>query len=613
MCGIAGYFGKSLISKNIINKTLKNMKERGPDFSNYFSRSHTNNLFIYLLHSRLSIIDLHPRSNQPLVIGDDIIIFNGEIYNYIELKKDLMDKKINLLTNSDTEILLQYYKIYGEKCVNYFEGMWSFAIYNTKKQRLFLSRDRFGEKPLYFYSNKNGIFFGSEIKYIINLSNQKFEPNISKVNKFLSLGYKSLFKEKDTFFIDIKQLQSSENLLCANNFLPKIKKYWFPKIKTNYKMTIDEAIENTRKLLINSIKLRMRSDVPLAFCLSGGVDSTALASIAVKELNCKIKTFSIIDSDDRYNEMDNIKAIVSDLNCDSEIIEPSKSNFIDNLKNLIQYHKAPVATITYYIHSLLASSINKSGYKVSISGTAADEIFTGYYDHFLLHLYSTKKNNTFKENLKYWKKFISGFVRNEKLKDPNLYIKNFKYRDHIYDESNEISNYLLNPYPDNFEEKTFTKNLFSNRRLNELFHEITPLILNQEDLNSMKYSIENRSPFLDRNLFEHAFSIPEPMLIQKGYGKYILRESLKGILNDKIRLDRQKKGFNASINSLLNFDDKETMDYLLNPNSPIFNLVNLKKFEKLLKNEHIPNYKSKFIFSFLSAKIFLESISQKTY
>ena len=166
MCGIAGYFGRNSIPKTYIDKTLQKMKERGPDFSNSFSKSYPNNLFIYLLHSRLSIIDLHPRSNQPFVIGDHVIIFNGEIYNYLELKKHLINKKIKLKTNSDTEILLHYFIIYGEKCVDHFEGMWSFAIYNTKKQELFFSRDRFAEKPLYYYENKNGIFFGSEIQYL---------------------------------------------------------------------------------------------------------------------------------------------------------------------------------------------------------------------------------------------------------------------------------------------------------------------------------------------------------------------------------------------------------------------------------------------------------------
>ena len=607
MCGIAGYFGKNSIFKVNIDKTLQKMKQRGPDFSNYFSKSYPNDLFIYLLHSRLSIIDLHPRSNQPLVIGDDIIIFNGEIYNYLELKKHLLYKKIKLTTNSDTEVLLQYYKIYREKCVDHFEGMWSFAIYNTKKQELFLSRDRFAEKPLYYYENKNGIFFGSEVKYLSSLSGKNFSPNLNMVNKFLSLGYKSLFKRNDTFFIGVKKLLNAENLYCNNSFKLNIKKYWSPEIKINYKLSINSAIENTKKLLIDSIRLRMRSDVPLAFCLSGGVDSSALASIAVKELNYKIKTFSIVDADDRYNEINNINATINDLNCESEIIKLSKNNFLENLKNLIQYRDGPVSTISHYLHSLLLSSINKRGYKVAISGTAADEIFSGYYDHFLLHLNSVKDTESYNKNLSYWKKFVYGFVRNPNLKKPNLFLKNPEFRDHIYDRSNEISYFLLKPFSNNFDENFFTKNLFSNRRLNELFHEITPANLNQEDLNSMKYSVENRSPFLDKKLVEFAFSIPEALLIQKGYGKYILRESLKGILNDKVRLDRKKKGFNASINSLINFENKETKDYLLNSSSAIFDLVDAKKFERILKNKYFPNHMSKFIFNFLSAKMFMES------
>jgi asparagine synthase (glutamine-hydrolysing) len=608
MCGIAGYFGRNSIPKTYIDKTLQKMKERGPDFSNSFSKSYPNNLFIYLLHSRLSIIDLHPRSNQPFVIGDHVIIFNGEIYNYLELKKHLINKKIKLKTNSDTEILLHYFIIYGEKCVDHFEGMWSFAIYNTKKQELFFSRDRFAEKPLYYYENKNGIFFGSEIQYLSSLSGKNFSPNLNMVNKFLSLGYRSLFKGEDTFFIEAKKLLNAENLYCNNSFKLNIKKYWSPEIKINYKLSINDAIERTKELLIDSVRLRMRSDVPLAFCLSGGVDSSGLASIAVKEFNYKIKTFSIIDSDDRYNEINNINVTVNDLNCDSEIIKLSKDNFLENLKNLTQYRDGPVFTISQYLHSLLLNSINKRGCKVVISGSAADEIFSGYYDHFLLHLSSLKDTESYNKNLFYWKKFIYDFIRNPNLKKPDLFLKNPRFRDYLYEGSDEISNFLLKPFSNNFDESFFTKNLFSNRRLNELFHETTAPTLNQEDLNSMKYSVENRSPYLDKKLVEFAFSIPEALLIQKGYGKYILRESLKGILNDKVRLDREKKGFNASINSLLNFDNKKTRDCLLDSSSPIFDLVDVKKFEKLLKNEHIPNYKSKFIFNFVSAKIFLESI-----
>jgi len=606
MCGIAGYFGKNLISQISIDETLKKMRQRGPDFSNHFSKAYSNNLFIYLLHSRLSIIDLHPRSNQPLIIGDEVIIFNGEIYNYVELKKHLQLKKINLITNSDTEILLQYYKLYGDKCVDHFEGMWSFAIYNIRKQELFISRDRFAEKPLYYYENKSGIFFGSEIKYLKSLSNNNFQPNIELVNKYLSLGYKSLYKNKNTFFLEVKSLSHAENLYCNNNLRTNIKQYWKPNVKINNNMSLNDAIANTQNLLIETVRLRMRSDVPTAFCLSGGVDSTGLASIAVKKLNHKIKTFSIIDTDERYNELENIEHVVNDLDSNHEIIELSKKNFLSNMESLVQYHEGPVATISQYAHSLLMESINKHGYKVAISGTGADELFTGYYDHFLLHLRETKNKESYSKNVSDWKKFIFNSIRNPILKDPDLYVRNSNFRDHIYDNNQTYKKYLVNPYPNNFEEVFYSESLLSNRRLNELFHEITPLMLNNQDLSAMKYSVEDRSPYLDKKLFDFCYSIPPEFLIQKGQGKYILRESLKGILNEKIRLDREKKGFNASINSLINFEDKKVRDFLLNPSSPIFELIKKEKIEELFINKFTHNYQGKFIFSFISAKIFLD-------
>lgn len=607
MCGIAGFFGKKFIPKDRIVKTLSRMKERGPDSQNYFSKSYTNKSFVCLLHSRLSIIDLHPRSNQPFIIGDDVIIYNGEIYNYLELKKDLISKGIKLKTNSDTEILLHYYKIYGQECVNYFEGMWSFAIFNTKTQELFLSRDRFGEKPMFFYENEDGIFFGSEIKFLQSLCEKKFNINLKRLNKYLSLGYKSLFKDRSTFFVEVKTLLGAENLKYDNKSKISVKKYWNPKVEINQKLSLNEAIEKTRDLLIQTTRLRMRSDVPTAFCLSGGIDSAGLVSIASKKLNVKIKSFSIIDSDSRYNESENIKKVVSDINCDHDFVELSKNNFIENLKDLVLYHDGPVATASQYCHSLLMKEISKSGYKVAISGTAADELFTGYYDHYLLHLYSTKNHKNYNTHLSNWKKFVLKNIRNPLLKKYNLYNENPGYRDHIYDNIETINNYLLNPSSNTFTEANYSDDLFSNRRMNELFHEITPLILSNEDLNAMKYSIENRSPYLDKQLFEFAFSIPQELLIQQGYGKYILRESYKDILIDDVRNDRQKRGFNASINSLLNFNDNKTKDFLLDKSSSIFELIDFKAIEKIFNEEHKDNYLSKFIFYFISAKLFLDN------
>ena len=342
--------------------------------------------------------------------------------------------------------------------------------------------------------------------------------------------------------------------------------------------------------------------------MSGGVDSSGLASVISKELNYKTKTFSIIDQDKRYDERENINLTLKDLKCENLQVSLNRKLFLDQLEDQIKYHNAPVATISYHVHSLLAKSISENGYKVAISGTAADEIYSGYYDHFLQHLKICKDyNENIDKNVNYWKKYIRVFVRNPNFQNFDLYIKNPEFRDHIYDGKDEISKYLIKENKVKFTEEKYDDDFFNNRRLNELFNEITPLILNQEDLNCMKYSVENRSPFLDTNLVDFMFSIPSKFLIQKGYAKFILRETFKGYLNDKVRLDRMKKGFNASINSLVDFRDKNTLEFLLDKRSKIFEIVNREKIMELFNNDTTPNHLSKFLFSFISSKIFLDN------
>ena len=527
MCGIAGFFGKKIISKDIIDKSLALMKNRGPDFSSHYEKKISDEKSIYLLHSRLSIIDLNSRSNQPFIIGDYILIFNGEIYNYLELKEKLIEKGIKLYTSSDTEILLNYYIIYGEKCVDYFDGMWSFAIFDNKNKKLFLSRDRFAEKPLYYFISEEGIYFGSEISFIKSLSGKQFSINSKKINRFLSFGPRSIFKDNETFYNDIKLLGYSENLECNYKNKIRVTKYWNQEVKINKNISSQEAISLTRDLLIETVKLRIRADVPAAFCLSGGIDSGGLASIAVKKLNCKIKTFSIIDEDFRYNEENNVKKVVKDLNCENEIIHISKENFIDNLSNLIKYHDSPVYSLAQYLQSCLINSIKNSGYKVAISGTASDELFSGYYDHYLMHLKYLENSPNYEKNSKNWKKYVEPQIRNEIFKNEKLFINDPNYREYIYDHSQTLSKYLNKPEKYNFIEKNFTSDLFSNWRLNELFYEQVQPTLNNEDLNSMMYSVENRSPFLNKKLFDLCFSFSPELLINNGYSKHILRSALK--------------------------------------------------------------------------------------
>ena len=281
---------------------------------------------------------------------------------------------------------------------------------------------------------------------------------------------------------------------------------------------------------------------------------------------------------------------------------------LERLKDLVGYHDSPISTISYLVHSMLSEKIHEDGFKVSVSGTAADELFTGYYDHFNLHLFEMRNNPNFDSYLSDWNSHIRGLIRNPFLQNPKLYFEDKSFRDHNFLNSDVFRSFLNDDFSLNFDEEVYTSSLLRNRMLNELFQESTRVILHEDDLNSMRYSIENRSPFLDINLFEFTSSIPSEHLIQDGYGKFVLRSAVDGILNDKVRMDRSKKGFNASINSILNLKDKATLDYLLS-DGPIFQIVNKSKIESLLNLEHFENSYQKFLFNFLNVKIFLEKYS----
>ena len=603
MCGIAGFIGNEKISNVVINKSLFLMKNRGPDNQSYCHLKINNSSNIYLLHSRLSIIDLKNRSNQPFKKKHITLVFNGEIYNYKEIKKDLEELGYKFYTESDTEVLANAYLQYGEKCVDYFEGMWAFAIWDDKIKKLFLSRDRFGEKPLFFYKNQKGIYFGSEIKFIKSLSSDSFRINTYKININLLHGYKSIFQDNTSYFKNILFLESGHNFIIDSNLNKKQYKYWKPIIKQNKKLSYNEACEGVNFYLKKSLKIRLRSDVPVAFCLSGGVDSSLLASIAVKEFNTKVSTYSIIDKDKRYNEKRNILATVKDLKCKNNLVYLNHDKTFFNLKKLVQYHDCPISTVSYLVHSFLSEKISKNKYKVAISGTGADELFTGYYHHYLLYLKVIKHNKNFNKQLSDWKKFVLPLVRNPNLKDLSLRHKNNNYED-----INSIEKFVKEIAKKNKDKKFKNTDLLRNKMLNELFYEVIPVILHHDDLNSMYYSIENRSPYLDKNLFEFANSISTNLLINQGYQKNVLRDSFKNILNDQVRLDRHKKGFNASINTIINFKDPRINSYLFDKNSEINDFVNMKEIKKEIYTNN-SNQFSKFIFSVLNTKIFIDAFN----
>ena len=359
--------------------------------------------------------------------------------------------------------------------------------------------------------------------------------------------------------------------------------------------------------MINSVEKRLRADVSIAFCLSGGIDSNALIGIAKKVLGYDVHGFSIINTDERYEELDMIDLAVENLNLKHTKVALEKNDFLDNLRILVNYHNSPVYTITYYAQWLLMKVISGNGFKVSISGTGADELFSGYFDHHNAYLAFMYKSDFLKyeSSLDNWEKKVAPLVRNPYLKDPKYFVDNPDSREHIFLDSEKFSNYLVQSFYEPFTEKKFTKELLRNRMANELFEESVPVILHEDDLNSMFFSVENRTPFLDKNLFDWCQSIPTEFLVKDGKAKSVLRDSVRGIVPDEILDNPRKVGFNIPIMDYLNMNDQNIRDELLK-DSPIFDLIKRKSISEILKKKNLRNSESKFLFNFINAKIFLE-------
>lgn len=612
MCGIAGYFGTKELEPASIPATLSLMRRRGPDFADHKRWRNPAGRNAYLLHSRLNIIDLDPRSNQPMQVGSRWIAYNGEIYNYLELRRELEAATLArasapaFRTQSDTEVLLAGLSRHGPNFLQRCEGMWAFAAYDEEEGTLLLSRDRFGEKPLFLYREPGGLYFGSEVKFISALLGRGLPVNKAHLYRYLVNGYKSLYKGEETFFQGITELKPGRVLGLDPRGRESSRAYWTPAFAPAEGMSYAEAVAGAKERLIRSVELRLRADVPLAFCMSGGVDSNSLIAIAKRVFGYDVHGFSITNADPRYDERETVRASAKELAIRLTEVPTDTRDFLPRLRALVRAHDAPVYTASYYAHWRLMGEVAGQGYRISVSGTAADELFTGYYDHHLAYLYELRENPALLARARAsWERRIKPLVRNPFLQDPSAFLKNPKQRNHIFLDAEIFSEYLGRPFSEPFRERRFTQSLLRNRMLNELFHEAIPVILHEDDHNAMHFSIENRSPFLDRSLFEFCYSIPSRHLIRDGRAKAVLRDALKGILPEPIRVNPRKVGFNVPILSYLDAKDPGVRRTLL-ADSPIYEHVRREKLEALISNDQLPNSESKFLFNFLCAKMFVE-------
>lgn len=583
------------------------MRNRGPDGDGHLTAA-LDGGHLDLLHSRLSILDLDDRANQPFRKGGITLIYNGEIYNYLELKEELVRLGHEFRTTGDTEVIVEAFRAWGEDAFTRMEGMWAFVLYDERSGRVILSRDRFGEKPLYCWRVGGAWYFASEIKVLSALCGVKPDVDFEHLRRYLVNGYKGLLHQPRGFFRDVFELPAGTYAsICRPDESIRPERYWRLSYRPS-EMSLDDAIDGARDRLVRSVGLRLRADVPVAVRLSGGIDSNVIAGIASRELGHPLTCVSIVEDDPRYDETANIHLALRDLECPSQQIPIPRTGFLDRLADLIAYFDGPMLAISYYLHALVSEAIHAQGLKVAIGGTAADEIFTGYYDHYLFWLGEMRHETddaAFEGLVAGWRATYGRFVRNPFLQDPLAMVNDPGTREHIFLGRETFSQFLVDPFDEPHREHEYCPALLRNRLLNELFHETVPIMLHDDDLAAMRWSVENRAPYLDSALVEFLFTVPTRHLIQDGLPKFLLRAAGEGVAPREILTNPRKQGINAPITSFVDFKDRDVRDRLLE-DGPLFDIVRREAFESLLDSDVALNSESKFLFSLVCAKLFLE-------
>ena len=615
MCGIAGTISVLPIEDSHQNDVISTLSKRGPDGTQASEFQLSNGACARFLFSRLAIIDLDNRAMQPMQFQEFIIMLNGEIYNYKELKRSLEEKfgEQDWKTSGDVEVALRYLYFNGIDSARDFDGMFAISLLDLRKDKLYLIRDFFGEKPLYFLSTLNLLYFASEPKTIWKLCKTKPKLNIAKLINYVINGYKAIYKDNEQFFAELQEVRAGEIVEFLKHELLS-KRPLFPpstlRIEPNAILIRKDILTRIRSAVIRSVGRRLESDVPLALCLSGGIDSGLIAAIAKKDFGVSLNAYTLISKDERYSELNSSKEIASFLNLEHHLVHVGKVNFIERLRELIRYHEAPISTISYYVQSFLLERIHKDGFKVSLMGTGADELFTGYYDHHLLYLYELwhKHPSEHAAALIHWNKKILPLVRNPIYRNADLYIREPEFREHIFNSLESLKNQDSGIDTKEFSENSYSESLLRNRMLNELFHEVVPVILKEDDRNSMFYSVENRSPFLSVDLLIECLAVDEIHLIHQGRTKSLLREAFDGYLPENILYSHRKIGFNAGFLELCDVGSSDFRMFL-DDHSTFWNFINKEEAIKIFKSIHGSDNNNKAAFSLASAKVFFEEFN----
>ena len=533
MCGIAGQYclDGSAPDAHLLAEMSVRLAHRGPDSEG--TRIHGP---IGLVYRRLAIIDLSEDGSQPMTNEDGTLwlVFNGEIYNYIELREELIAKGHHFHSKSDSEVILHAYEEWNTGCLERFNGMWAFAIWDERQQRLFCARDRTGIKPFYYTRAGSSFLFASEIKALLAHPDAGRRPDDRTLGTFLAWGV--LDHSSRTMFGGISQLEPAHAMIVTAAGPEQPFRYWDLKVNPEIRSGIsdDAAASGLLNILRDATRIHLRSDVAVGTCLSGGIDSSTLTVLinnlirdeAPASVGARQKTFSAVFSDKRFDESRYIDEIVTATGVDAHRVEPTPGQLWDDIDRLVYMQDEPFGSLAIYAQYCVMR-LAKEHVKVVLDGQGADELLAGYlayqgsYTGMLLRSFRWGTAiNEIAGSLRHHQIFFRSAIRQ--------LLERKKRRNLLKCSAEKIPRYNGNLDSVLYRELTCTN---------------LPALLHYEDRNSMAFSIESRVPFLDYRFVEYVASLPLNQKIRAGVTKTVLRKAIKGIVPESIRCRMDKMGF----------------------------------------------------------------------
>ena len=545
MCGIAGVLrgNGEPVAPGLVDAMVATLRHRGPDGEGtYFGTG------VGLGQTRLAIIDPTPASDQPFIdeAAGLALIFNGEIYNYIELRDELKALGHTFRSTGDTEVLLRAYEQWGVEALPRLNGMFAFALWDERRRKLLLARDRFGEKPMFIARSPRGIVFASEMKAIFAIRPELREPNRKAVYRYLARGDLNL--DCETFFEGIQNLQGGHYLVLDADGHGSPVRYW-ALAAADVPVRPRDAIERFRELLFDSVRIRLRSDVPVGSSLSGGIDSSSIVSTINAQKSSQWvqqKTFSARFDSKAHDEGPFIDIVTRKVDAEAHHVWVNPARFVDAFARLQHHQEEPMASASPFAQWLVMELAKQNATTVLLDGQGADEILAGYdqaHGMFLAHWLRRGRVDKLARELALYGKRYHAF------REPAMYAAYYslpgKLRDGLaeryYGARTIVSSELHDEFAPAYAEAPTP---FDDRLRNELVRWQTttqlPEFLRYADRNSMAFSREVRLPFLDHRLVDYCFGLPPDLLLKGATTKVILRESMRGIVPDSI-LDRKDK------------------------------------------------------------------------